>query len=56
MVSGGETQIISNWGVNHDLDPHEVDSDQAANPADELEDIVFSDVSVERCLELSQGY
>ena len=55
MVSGGETRVISSKGVSHGLDLREVDCDQAASSADELEDIVVSDIDAERCLKLAKG-
>ena len=55
IVSGGETQVISEKGVSHDLDPRQVDCDRAASSAEELEDIVVSDIDIERCLKLDKG-
>ena len=55
IISGGEARVITKKGVSHDLDPREVDCDQAASSAGELEDIVISDIDVERCLKLSNG-
>ena len=55
MVSGGEARVISGKGVNHDLDSREVDCDQAANPANELEDVMVNDINAKRCLKLGKG-
>ena len=56
MVSRGEARVINGKGVSHNLDPREVNCDRAANPTNELEDIVVSDIDVERCLKLDKGF
>ncbi|XP_052189983.1 uncharacterized protein LOC127799804 [Diospyros lotus] len=42
-------------GVSHDLDPRDVDCNQAASPADELEDVAVSSLDVERHLQVGKG-
>ena len=54
IISRGGPQGVSEKGISHDLDPHEMDCDRATSLVGKLEDIVVSDTDNERCLKLGK--
>ncbi|XP_052203123.1 uncharacterized protein LOC127808589 [Diospyros lotus] len=52
IVSRGGSQGVSEKVVSHDLDPREVDCDQAVGFVGELDEVVVSSTDAEMCLKL----
>lgn len=50
VVLGGKPRVVTEKGVNSDLDPREVDTDRATSLIEELEDAQVNKADPERCL------